>query len=1197
MFISFIRAVGILLLTTISLQAQLRVSFVDAIPLDGTRYPLYTTRVKATLNGAPFLLTTKNVLLQEDVIVSSPLSVSVMTNGEQTISWYSRNRNVNGGSCTVVAFTQTLVATARADTSVGLGIDSRTPQLRFTDTRNRRIKEVPFGIVPAGTTSTRFVFCTPTSGRFDAQRNEERVIVDSISTTTPYFKAIWRGGLGAWTLPGKASSPLDYPVAIEFSPTDNRYYQDVLTVYYEGGAVERLTLTGNTFDLPVRTVLNITKPNGKELFAPCQDVSIEWRGASIGSTTIVEASYDGGQIWTELGRTTDTVFRWSVPDIPTNDAMLRVRTNQENQLNEVLTGFSTTACDRVTFSPNSTSVLACYRNGQCTEWNTQSFVPTAPYTLRSNGSTSSSLRTFGCAYISATDFFVAFRSTAAWATSDSLAFFRTGTSAPQRVVALDTATRYKAAYLDSTRSIIVLVPQSGTVLRLVSAVDASLVRDINMDAPIQAFSMGKDRAVVALLDGRIFVYSTKTWIQERVIQCPTVPQIEQVLLLPDNERLVIGCQVNEPSTNEASFSDGYLLDIASEQIIRTIRKASTSPVCVSANTTSRYVLLGYVAQPQAPLWDVSPNQVYGSVVNHSGSLTDIAFSPSGTLIASSAFSSDNVRLREFVFPEIDYTDAPFVIQRPILTATPARVDSTYAFTSRDTILTLNLCNTGIVPAIIGSASFAQSVHFTLPGKILPDTVMPGECVTLPVRVTPRDTGVLRDEIIVRTCAATSNLPVAVYSVPRNLGSIDTIDIGGRCPFTTLDTMITIATNLDPFPIVIDDSFLSDQTDSWFTVVSATRGDTLLPGESYNVRIRFTPAKVGKQSKVLLVFYGNQQRIFSRIVLRGSGIGSQIQARPAVLGFTLEQRVRTLTLVNTNSNPITISNLNVVPSPAFRMDPISFPRELLPGDSLVLRVFWDDTTVTEGSLQTSIPPCNASVSISLRRYTGSAVLRLPKIAVDPTGRARIPVSVKIAENFNYGDVRTLEAEFSVNPRMFLADSVQSVIGRASIIRQEIVDDERHITLRVEANFPYADTVAAVVHGVAGLAETDVSPLKWMASSSFFGSSVRVTTTNGEMRLTNLCDSRRIVQSGGVRLTAIDPQPAESDAQLRYTVEEDGPVTCRVFTNAGELLYTEQLQAVTGENLAQLSCRALSAGTYTVLLHSAHGASSTLLMVMR
>ncbi|MFM8437224.1 MAG: hypothetical protein ACKOAX_02010, partial [Candidatus Kapaibacterium sp.] len=224
----------ILLVSAVQATAQLRIQFVDAIPMDGTKYPLYSARVRATLNGAPFVLTMKNLLVQEDVVVSGPSAVSDMTGGIQTVSWYSRNRNVQGGKATMVVFTETKTASATADTSLGLGIDSRTPQLRFTDVRNRRITELAFGIVPTGTTAVRTVFCTPTSGRFDAQRNEERVNVDSISTTTPFFKPVWRGGLGAWSLPGRMSSPLDYPVSVEFTPTDSRYYQDVMTVYYEG---------------------------------------------------------------------------------------------------------------------------------------------------------------------------------------------------------------------------------------------------------------------------------------------------------------------------------------------------------------------------------------------------------------------------------------------------------------------------------------------------------------------------------------------------------------------------------------------------------------------------------------------------------------------------------------------------------------------------------------------------------------------------------------------------------------------------------------------------------------------------------------------------------------------------------------------------------------------------------------------------
>ncbi|MFM8178468.1 MAG: hypothetical protein ACKOAG_04685, partial [Candidatus Kapaibacterium sp.] len=514
--------------------------------------------------------------------------------------------------------------------------------------------------------------------------------------------------------------------------------------------------------------------------------------------------------------------------------------------------------------------------------------------------------------------------------------------------------------------------------------------------------------------------------------------------------------------------------------------------------------------------------------------------------------------------EIDYTDAPFVIQRPVLTPVQVRVDSTFAYTSRDTVITLNLCNTGQVPAIVTGAYLAQSVHVRLVNMTLPDTVMPGACLRLPLRVTPADTGLLRDEVKVQLCATTATLPLSVYSIPRNLGPKDTVDIGDRCPLAELDTVITVVTNRDPVPIVIDESFLSDQTDSWFTVVSAPRNDTLLPGESYRVRIRFSPSKVGSQTKVLLVFYGSQRRLYARVVLKGRGIGSALTVKPSVVGFIPEQRERTVTIINTNTNEVTLASLAVVPTSAFRFDPVSLPRVIAPGDSLAVKVYWDDTTVTEGSLQAAVAPCSAPVNIGLRRYSGSATLRLPKIAVDPRGRARIPVSVKIAENFTFGGVRALEAEFTVNPRMFLADSVQAVLGSAAIVRQEIDNDLRSITLRMQADFPYADTVVAIVHGFAGLAETDVSPLTWNRQSVFFGSSVRVTTGDGELRLSNLCGTRRVVQSGGVRITSVDPQPAENDVTVSFSCDDAGPVACEVHSAAGERVHVQHGMAVQGTN---------------------------------
>ena len=1193
----FILCLALSALVVVNVHAQLRVSFLDSFALDAAKFPRYSARVVSTLNGLPFVLTTDNVLVQEDIIVSKPVSVTRESDTVYVVAWTSRSRNVEGGTATVVVFNSVEAASASKNVMAATKPELRTPQVRFTDLRYKRIKELQFGKVPAGNTSTKTIYCLPVSGRMGADGNEQRIRVDSITTGSSYFTAKWRGGLGAWSLPGLMSSPLDYPVSIDFTPPDNQYYQDYLTIYYEGGAIEQVTLIGNTFELPMRTLLNLTKPTGGETFTPCEAVQVAWTGAVKGSTTIIEATYDNGKTWAEIGRTVDTTMTWYVPDIPSDEERLRVRAEQVGLSDYFLGGTNTSPSERVAFNPQSTTLLACYRNSLCTEWDMTTKQSTNQYSLAYSGMANSNLRVYACAYTSDNDFYTVFRDTRTPDAADTIAFFTVGSRTPRTSVAIATNTRYKAAYLDSTRSFVVLTPMSGTAVGVISAKDGTVLRTIPMPAPVTAISMGKNRAAVALLNGSIYLYSLPGWTVERVMSFSTVPLIDQMAILPDNQRIVLGCHASEPTINDGITADVYVVDIATELLVRVQRIASTSPVCVTSNATSRYVLMGYVAQPQGPLWDISPNQVYGSVVGHGGSLIDVAFSPNGFLIASGANAADNLRVREFIYPEVDYTDDVMRVVRPSFAIQQLVMDSTYAYSGRDTTIVVNMCNNSSVPADIAEAFMAQGSHFRVMGPSMPFVINPGECAKFQVRVVPSDTGLLRDEIKAKACALTFTLPVQVYSIPRNLGLPDTIDFGGVCPSTTLDTSFTIATNKDPVFVVIDDAFLSDQTNSWFTPVSTPKNVTLQPGDSARARFRFSPLGVGIQNKVLLVFYGGQRKLFARVVLRGRGVGSEISVRPLVVGFTPEQTSRTVTVRNPNANEIIVTSLGVAPSGAFAVDALSLPRVVAPLDSFTVTVRWLDTNVSEGSLQPVIAPCAAPVNVGLRRYRGSATLRLPKVEADPRGTASLPVFVKIAENFLYGDERTLDAEFTVNPRMFIADSIHANLGRAQIVSQEIDNDLRRIRIRCVADFPYADTAVAVVHGRAGLAETDLSPLRFNSSSSFFGSSVRVNTVDGSLQLTNLCGTRRVVQTGTVRIVGLVPSPADYHATVNVNVSESSPLRFEIFAHTGERVLLDERLASSGLNSIDLPVSQLLPGTYTLTVTSALGSSSTIFMVMR
>ncbi len=1178
-------------------SAQLSLQLVNPTDFDGSQYPLYTAKVQATLNGQPFRLTTASVLIREDVQVSEALSVSEPENGLQSIRWYSRSRDVGGGNATIVAFSGNYATSLAMSQAVGMGYQSRTPQVRVYNLQYKPLREVAFGKVSAGSSLSLKYDCVATSGKFDASRNELMVRIDSIRTETPYFQAKWIGGTGCYTLPGYLFSPLDYALEISFKPAVDQYYHDVMTIYYEGGAVERVALSGNEFPLPQRTVLNIISPNGGEVLAPCQKVPVKWRGSAVGSTTIVEYSSDAGTTWIEAGRSQDSMFVWTVPDSPTNTLQLRIKGVIENTDEVNLQNANLSNCDRLAFSPDSRSLLACYRNSEAVIFDANVGTVTARNFYRADAQINAGTQAFGCGFSSATRFYVAYRCTVPTAKSDTLCFFNQGNANPTAVVALDSEFRYKAALLDSTRSFLVVVPQLGTTLQIRSALDGALQRTLTFPAPVTTVSLGKSQAAVALLNGHIQLVDLTSWATVADYHFTGMPVMDQILMMPDNRRIAVGCHVSAFTMNEAALADGYIIDIATAQIVRTQRKSATSPVCVSANATSRYVLFGYVAIPQAPLWDISPNQVYSTVVSHSGSLNDLVFSPSGLLIASASSSTDNLKIKQFVYPEIDYSDSTMRIVRQTLSSVKATIDPTYAFSTRDSLITLNLCNTGEVPVEIDGVGLLSAANFVINGSMVPDTIAVGACARIPIRFAPLDTGKLSDAFRISSCKVNFDLPLEGYSIPRSLGIPDTIDFGDVCPNQVVEKDIRLVYNQDPVKIVMNRAYLSDETGSWFKTISVMANDTVAAHDSLRYTIRFSPKAIGTQTKVLLVYYGGQSKVYSRVVLRGRGVGTNLDVQPPSVAFMSNQTTRSIVLNNTNDNPVTINSLSVSPTSAYSMDAVTLPLIISAHDSVVIIVHWLDTTQSSGALQAVIAPCSSPVSIAFDRYKGSATLRLVDVKADPNGDAVIPISMRLAENIPYGAERTLDAEFSMNPRMFLPQSVSSWLGQVSLTRNEIVNDRRLIGLRLRANFPLKDTIIAEIRGVAGLAETDQSSMVFSSTAAYFGPNVSMLTQSGSFTLTNLCGDRRLVRSGTLALVAIQPTPVDDHVHLSLSSDQEESASVRIYTAHGERVYEESLSLRTGLAQYSLDLHTLGQGSYTIVVQSAHGSTSSLLLVAR
>lgn len=1173
-----------------NLHAQLTLTSVNTLAIDASTYPILRWQVKATLNRSAFTLNTQNVLVQEDNLVSIPRSVTRINDSTFTVEWFTRNRSNNGLRARMLCWNATQTASTGAISASGLGPSERIQQIRFRDVTSKQISFYHIDQLPANLRRTDTLQVLAISGRYVAQGSlvESRVRIDSITTQTPYFKIRWLGGMRLDPeLPALVFASLPAFIAVDCAPPDDGYYRDVLTVHYDGGATERIPLSVGIYPLAQRTNLNLITPNGGDTLYPCQRITIKWRGADPTSPVIVEYSANGTLgPWNEIGRSTTDSLQWIVPDENSSTCLVRVRQLSESNIVFPLRTQNNSTVQKVRFSPNSRKILTAYANSEIVEWDVVSRTILNRYALRSDLANTSFARFLALEYTSDSTFYAVYDSNAPRTQADSIAFFTSGNNLPNRSAECDALYRYKNALYDSSRKQILMVPREGATLGVFSSVDGRKIRAVAMPSIISAVGVsGGDSVVVALLNGDIELYSPSSWNLFTRMSFPGLGQIANAYYLADGKTVAFGGVASIGSIINPSIAELNLLDLSARQIVRTNRK-NTTPLTVTASSTSRYVVYAFEGQPQAPLWDVVANVLSQNTIIAIGSVpTDLSFSPDAQWFAlASQASNEQVQLRAFIFPETDASDRQFIISRASLSITTANFPRQYAFTRKDSIFTVNLCNNGLTPIPIngvGSLPLNDPQNFILLDKPTPDTLQRGQCMTLRLAFVPKDTGMLKTEFNTSTCASNFSMDVQGYSIPRSLSLPDTIDFDDICVGQATEREFELIRNNDPAPLVVNTA----ETAPPFTVLTTVKDDTLSPsGGSIRVRVRFIPQQIGVTTMPLEIYYGEQRKLYSKVVLRGRGAGTDLTPTVSPLAFIPEQRSRTIYISNKNKNLLTLTSLSLKPSSGFTLAPVTTPVALQPGDSIPLTVSWDNLDSTSAMIEGTIEPCSTPLRIPITLYRATAAISIPTVQADPNGNASIPINFTISENYRYGAERPFVAEFTVNPRMFLPTDVVLSNGKAELIRNEIVNDKRIIGIRLLREFE-GSGVVATINGVAGLAETDKSPIEVVKQSLFWSQFVTTTATDGTMDLINLCNTRRILQpSNSLLLTGITPNPISETATLIVESSSEQSVRYDVLnTTTGEYVIRSEVIAIRqGINYLPLSCTQLPTGSYTAVL---------------
>lgn len=356
--------------------------------------------------------------------------------------------------------------------------------------------------------------------------------------------------------------------------------------------------------------------------------------------------------------------------------------------------------------------------------------------------------------------------------------------------------------------------------------------------------------------------------------------------------------------------------------------------------------------------------------------------------------------------------------------------------------------------------------------------------------------------------------------------------------------------------------------------------------------------MGLLTRNIKISHSNQNSVYFVTDFKGTGIGTIINLSHYDLRFVPEILSRTVKVKNESGNEVTIVSVSKDPLGHYKLSS-PLPMPIHAQDSVDLTFSWDGVAGSDVQFDIDAAPCAFTKSVVLGSFSGTSTLTLPAVEADPRGDAVIPISYINKDNKPYNGVRFYEGKIEINPRIFLPLSIKSEYGQSQITSNEIVNDKRIISYRVEGNFPNSG-ILAEISGVAGLAETDLSPISPSANSLDWGKSVAVTTLPGSFHLINLCGNRRVVQNAAkAKIQNIMPNPV-ADGMLFVEVDCEDKCSARfevLDETAATAVVQSEILMQKGISTVALDVSKLSEGFYRLCVKSDAGVDIISFVVLR
>ncbi len=1177
----------------------------QGVSIDTTDFPNLSAKIKAYDNGKLLNLDLDNFYIVEDTYASRPFEIKKVEDDFYEITWSTKQ----------IEF----IGIESADIYVKYGSQTKKVQAGYYAPQvgsfimskynmgNGKSEGSINGAIYLGEiepiTRHNYYFCIDVRVPLDSATSDtDPFMLDSITVDNDLFKVEWLG-----TRTDQRPLPIHvtnerYIIKLSVTPVDYNNISTELVFHYEPGIKKSYLIVANKLDLEVKTTLNLLKPNGNEVFAPCEEVEVKWKGHIKHLPVHVSYSTDGGSTWQFAGKVVDSTYIWKVPNIISETVLLKVHQEFSNQYPLLLEDYPykdwTLAYDN-----SSSKIVSIARAGKINIYDLVSKTLIESKYLGAEDDLTYRYTILGAGFTDDNNSFVVAYNDANNQVDGSNTYFSRftmGKEEPDYTVAMGRNFNADEMYKDNTSKYAIFRSNMSSTVMVFNLETGSFIKEMDLKHPIISMEVSRkeNKVIVHNLNNEVNIYSLPDFTVSESFKKDDMPISYEINISP-NGRFAFLAKEKAERASGPYFND--LMNLNNGDIVGFTEHNYARINEIQFNPLSTTAAIATSGVPQVSFFDLKLNAVLGNSMSIGGaSVFDFQFAPDGHSIVSSMKSKSHINVTFFEYPEYDESDNYFAIRMPEFDGTNKKDIPMHLIAEEREYSYSDFCNKGQTKLFISDAYFQSGRHFSLVEDFAGDTVYPGECLSYKIIVNPKDVGLLNDTLIFTYCESEIKIPFVVESQNRHLGFDNEPIVMAEevCVGDSYTQTFKLFTNLDPIPIKINDiDFVKYPSN--YEVISPLIIDTIInPGQSLTVEIQFTPSELGINADSVKIIHSDAEPYYIPLGIQGTGIGAFVEYSHSRLPFVPELPERELQIINTGATAFSIQDWYLEPENSYEVL-TALPITIAPGDTQVVRIRWNGDYLDRAQLSWDAEPCLLKSSVELLQFKSNYKLSIPAIETGPLQKVTIPLEYTFTQNSRYKGKRDFISEIKLYKRLFKPESVSSDFGEASILEEKTDEYFRYIKVKVHGDFDTTSGVAANIVGYPGVADVIETEVAFSEDAPQWGANTEGSLTSGSLTIIGVGDRRLLTPDNMVTINKITPNPGSDIIEIDFENKIEMQLSLQILDNLGQevLLMPPTVYSKSDNNSIKIDCSQLPQGNYTAVLKANEHVASKQLIIIR